>query len=99
MKTVRGIYHRLEESEYSFKYDDLTFVFSSKLYLKKFMGIYKEYLKERTARIESEFKSTVYADELILIQLYRKIEKRGFRVLYFDKPLDEKLYYNVELEV
>jgi hypothetical protein len=60
---------------------------------------YKEYLKEHTAKMESEFKSTFYADELILIQLYRKIEKRGFRVLYHNEPLDEKLYYNVELEV
>lgn len=99
MKTVRGIYHSLDESDYTFKYDDLTFVFSSKLYLTKFMGNYKEYLKEHTAKMESEFKSTFYADELILIQLYRKIEKRGFRVLYNNEPLDEKLYYNVELEV
>ena len=99
MKTVRGIYHSLDESEYFFKYDNLTFVFSSKLYLKKFMGIYKEYLKENTAKIESKFNSTFYADELILIDLYRKIEKRGFRVLYYGEPLEEKLYYNVELEV
>lgn len=99
MKTIRGIYHSLDESEYTFKYDNLTFVFSSNLYLKKFMGIYKEYLKERTARLESQFKSTLYADELILIDLYRKIEKRGFRVLYNNELLDEKLYYNIELEV
>lgn len=99
MKTVRGIYYSLDESEYYFKYDNLTFVFSSKLYLKKFMGIYKEYLKENTAKIESKFNSTFYADELILIDLYRKIEKRGFRVLYYGEPLEEKLYYNVELEV
>lgn len=99
MKTVRGIYHSLDESEYTFKYDNLTFVFSSKLYLTKFMGIYKEYLKEQTARMESEYRCTFYADELILINLYRKIEKRGFRVLYFDELLEEKLYYNVELEV
>lgn len=99
MKTIRGIYHSLDESEYTFTYDKLTFVFSSNLYLKKFMGIYKEYLKERTAKLQSQFKSTLYADELILIDLYRKIEKRGFRVLYNNEPLDEKLYYNIELEV
>lgn len=99
MKTVRGIYHNLEESEYQFNYDNLKFVFSSKLYLEKFIGNYKEYLKDGTAKIESEFKATIYADEFLLINLYRKIEKRGFRVLYFNEPLDEKLYYNIELEV
>lgn len=99
MKTVRGIYHSLDESEYIFKYDDLTFVFSSKLYLNKFIGEYKSYLKDSTARIESKYKCVFYADELLLITLYRKIEKRGFRVLYFGKPLEEKLYYNVVLEV
>lgn len=99
MKTVRGIYHNLEESEYVFDYDNLKFVFSSKLYLEKFIGNYKEYLKDETAKIESEFKVTIYADEFLLINLYRKIEKRGFRVLYFNEPLDEKLYYNIELEV
>lgn len=99
MKTVRGIYHRLEESEYIFSYDNLTFVFSSKLYLNKFIGEYKEYLKDETARMESIYRCTFYADEMILINLYRKIEKRGFRVLYFNEPLEEKLYYNIELEV
>lgn len=99
MKTIRGIYHNLEESEYTFKYDNLEFVFSSNLYLNKFMRIYKEYLKENTAKIEKQYNSTFYADELILITLYKKIEKRGFRVLYFGEPLEEKLYYNVELEV
>lgn len=99
MKTVRGIYHSLDESEYYFEYDNLLFVFSSKLYLKKFMGIYKEYIKEYTARMESKYKCVFYADEFILINLYREIEKRGFRVLYHGRPLDEKLYYNVVLEV
>ena len=99
MRTVRGIYHSLDESDYIFKYDNLTFVFSSKLYLSKFMGIYKEYLKEQTAKLESEFRATICADEMILINLYKKIEKRGFRVLYYNELLQEKLYYNIELEV
>lgn len=99
MKTVRGIYYDLKESEYEFDYDNLKFVFSSKLYLEKFIGNYKDYLKDETAKIESDFKATFYADELLLIDLYRKIEKRGFRVLYFNEPLDEKLYYNIKLEV
>ena len=36
MKTIRGIYYNLNETEYTFDYENFTFYFSSQNYLEKF---------------------------------------------------------------
>lgn len=83
------IYHDIEKSKYSFKYDHLTFYFSAPLYLNKFKERYINYIKEETAKFNSRFRMTIYADELFLLELYRKIEKRGFKVLYDNDNIEE----------
>lgn len=82
------IYHDIEQSTYIFEYDNLKFHFSSRLYLDKFKDRYSNYIKEETDKFSSRFKMSIYADELFLLELYRKIEKRGFKVYY--KNIDIK---------
>ena len=45
------------------------------------------------------YKIDIDADLLFMITLYRKIEKRGFRVVYKGKELEDKLKFKLELEV
>ena len=45
MKTSRGIYLNLKESEYSFSFHGLIFYFSSKQYLEKFANNVQNYIK------------------------------------------------------
>lgn len=97
MHTVRGIYYDLKESVYTFQYDRLTFYFSSKYYLEKFKSSYVSYLKQETLKLSSKYKCCIYGDEMILLSLYKNIEKRGFRVEYKGKSIDEICYIDAVL--
>ena len=76
------IYNDINESTYMFNYNDMTFYFSSNFYKEKFEKEYIQFLKEETDKLHIKFKCNIEADEMILLLLYKKIEKRGFRVEY-----------------
>ena len=83
------IYNDINESNYTFKYDDLIFYFSSNFYKEKFIKEHINYIRDETMKLKVKFKCNIYCDEMILLLLYKKIEKRGFKVLYKDKELQE----------
>ena len=83
------VYNDINESTYNFSYDDMTFYFSSKFYKEKFKNDYINYLKEETDKLRIKFKCNVVADEMILLLLYKKIEKRGFRVEFKNERLSD----------
>ena len=80
MKSYRGVYYDLLESSYTFTYKDITFYFSSKFYLNKFVSKHLDYLRNENFKMNNYFKCIMEMDNLILIKLYKMIEKRGFRV-------------------
>ena len=92
------IYHDIDESTYLFKYDDLTFYFSSMFYKEKFLRTYKEFLKEETIRLKTRYKCCVACDYMILLLLYKNIEKRGFRVYQKDKRLIPNYYIECDFD-
>lgn len=83
------VYNDLNESDYTFEYDDLKFYFSSKFYLEKFIKEYSNFIKEETMKLKVKFKCNIYCDEMILLLLYKRIEKRGFKVTLQGKDLNE----------
>ena len=83
------IYNDINESNYTFKYDDLVFYFSSKFYLEKFTREYSNFIKDETMKFKIKYKCNAYIDEMLLLLLYKKIEKRGFKVLYDGNELQE----------
>lgn len=91
------VYNDINESNYTFKYDNLVFYFSSKFYQEKFIREYSEYLKDETMKLKIKFKCNIYCDEMILLLLYKKIEKRGFKVLYKGKELIENYYIDFSI--
>ena len=92
------IYHDINKSNYYFKYDNLTFYFSSLLYLNKFTKLYTSYIEEESAKMKIKFNIDVEAKKLFLLSLYKKIEKRGFKVLFKGKPLDKDVYLILSIE-
>ena len=91
------IYNDLNESNYTFKYDDLVFYFSSQFYQEKFTREFKQFLKDETMKLKIKFKCNIHCDEMILLLLYKKIEKRGFKVLYKNNELSENYYIDFKI--
>ena len=92
------IYNDINESEYKITYDKLTFYFSSKFYLEKFTREYSNFIKDETMKFKIKYKCNTYIDEMLLLLLYKKIEKRGFRVLYNDTKIRENYMINCEID-
>ena len=91
------IYNDINESTYTFKYDDLVFYFSSKFYLEKFTREYSNFIKDETMKFKIKYKCNAYIDDMLLLLLYKKIEKRGFKVLYKGKELNENYYIDFNI--
>ena len=83
------IYNDISESTYNFKYREMVFYFSSNFYLEKFKNEYVSFLKEETDKLKIKFRCEIIADYMILLLLYKKIEKRGFKVLLNNNDLNE----------
>ena len=82
MKTKNGIYLDLKESEYKINYNGLIYYFSSELYMYKFKNNVKQFIIEETAKLKAKYKINIYLDTMLTLSFYKKIEKRGFRVVY-----------------
>ena len=91
------IYYNLEDSKYLFKYDELLFYFSSKLYLEKFKRIQSNYILEQQNKARIRYKCRIYGDYMFLLLLYKKIETRGFRVLYKNQILNKDYCFAFEI--
>lgn len=84
--TERGIYHNLKDSSYVVSNGDVSFYFSSKLYMLKFLHSYKKNRQDNKRRVgrfaeHSNLDFDVWFDVL----LYRSIEKRGYYVTVWHK--------------
>ena len=83
MKTKRGIYYNLKNSEYKVNVKPFTFVFSSQFYLNKFEREMNEEIKVFNEKANNVYKNKfeLNMETLALLRLYKNIEKRGFYIL------------------
>lgn len=81
MKTVRGIELKLKDSNYIYNYKGLSFYFSSKLYLNKFVDNVQNFVENESIKFEMKYKVSITMEILLMIAFYKKIEKRGFRIV------------------
>jgi hypothetical protein len=72
--TKYGIFHNLMESKYVVSNSEITFYFSSRVYMEKFVERYRENRLKTAKRMQVLFNTDTIAD----IELYTEIEKRGF---------------------
>lgn len=79
MKTRKGIYLDLKDSDYFYRIGDLKFYFSSQTYREKFIRRHTLYAKTEQRKIELRY-SLFLPEKLFYFTIYSKIETRGFRV-------------------
>lgn len=97
MKSKRGIYYNLKESEYIYIIDDFKFVFSSLFYLSLFKQNLESYIEYEQKRLNQKINTKIDLKEVILLNHYKKIEKRGFLVYYKNKEIkDYNFIVNLE---
>lgn len=92
------IYYDLTKSEFVVRYDEFEFYFSSQFYKNKFLEMHIDYVRDETLKLASRFKCGIYADSLLLLELYKKIEKRGFYVKYNGIVINNNYYINCKLD-
>lgn len=85
MVTNRGIYNDLEESTYSYKAYGIIFYFSSEFYKKKFKMNLLEFVNKESKKLQGYYRIKNNFDSYFAIALYKRIEKRGFRVIIDEK--------------
>ena len=100
MKSVRGIYYDIKESDYYTKInvnnEEIIFYFSSLFLKKKFLDNVINYVHNENLKLSIQYKIDIDATKLLILSYYKKIEKRGFRVLINDKEIiNEKLTLTV----
>lgn len=91
------VYNDINESTYKFDIEKLTFYFSSNFYKEKFIKEYVNFINNETIKLKVRYKCNIKCDEMLLLLLYKKIEKRGFRVLYNNHLIND--WYDIDLYI
>ena len=81
---MKRVEYDINKSEYYFKVNKLTFFFSSKFNKTRFQNGFIEYVQEETNKIKAKYKVDINLTNYLLLTYYKKIEKRGFKVLTYD---------------
>lgn len=90
MKTKRGIYWDLYETEYYYDLDGLRYYFSSEFYKNKFITKVKDYVNTETLKLVRNNHVACNFDLYFQLSFYSRTEKRGFRVV--DLSNNKQLY-------
>lgn len=81
---MKRVEYDINKSEYYFRVNKLTFFFSSKFNKTRFENGFIEYAQEETNKIKAKYKVDINLTNYLLLAYYKKIEKRGFKVLTYD---------------
>lgn len=81
---MKRVEYDINKSEYYFKVNKLTFFFSSKFNKTRFENGFIDFVNEETNKIKAKYKVDINLTNYLLLAYYKKIEKRGFKVLTYD---------------
>lgn len=87
--TKNGIVYNLAKSPYFTSTNGITYYFSSKLHLQKFINRDLNHKQIVTQWLFNKFKFFVNFQVLIELDLYKRIETRGFYIMYNGRPLTQ----------
>lgn len=97
MQTTRGIYNNISESTYNYSYNGITYYFSSKVYMDKFIERLEPFIDEEVNKMQVKLRTKVNADNVFAIRLYSLIEKRGFLIMIDGKEYNDNIPIDLKL--
>ena len=80
-KMSNRVYNDINDSNYYVELDKIKIYFSSEFNKERFLKGYEEYVKEENLKIQNKYKVNIIANYYLLFAYYRKIEKRGFKII------------------
>ena len=89
MKTKNGVELNLQESDYKFEFCHAVFYFSSDFNLQRYKNSVIQFIEMEQAKIINRYKVDIDLFYYLAISFYKKIEKRGFRVLLHDDEVNQ----------
>lgn len=93
-----NVCYNLVKSPHRITYKQYTFHFSSEFNAQRFKTKINSYIETETLKLNSKYRTNFNADIVILLYLYRLIEKRGFYVLSSNNlPISKN--YEVVMEI
>ena len=97
MITKNGIELNIKESKFNFVINETKFYFSSELYMNKFKNEYKTFIDMETIKLKNKYKFNIRADLMLLLEFYKRIEKRGFYIknLSNNQEITENTSFNL----
>lgn len=99
MKTI--VYNDINNNENKFflEIGKVRVYFSSEFNLLRFKEKYKSYIEEETLKLENKYHVKIVANYYFMIAIYKKIEKRGFRIenIETNAKVNENLIFHIEL--
>lgn len=81
---MKNVYNIIDESPFYFDKNGLRFYFSSELNRKRFKDKFKEWILEENTKLNNRYLFNIDLTTPLLLSLYMKIEKRGYKVLRID---------------
>jgi hypothetical protein len=103
MRSRRGVYQNIYESDYPFTVGDTTFYFSSIVNRQRFMDKYLQEMDRFNLAANRIYKNKYFLvfTQLSLVHLYRKVEKRGFYLIVKGEEVKclENLRFHLETNV
>ena len=93
MKSARGVYYDINESDYivvlTINNEEIKLYFSSLFLRKKFLENVNDYIHNENLKLSFMYKIDINATKLLLLSYYKKIEKRGFRVIINNRKIND----------
>ena len=81
---MKRVEYDINKSEYYFRVNKLTLFFSSNFNKTRFENGFIDHVNEETNKIKAKYKVDINLTNYLLLAYYKKIEKRGFKVLTYD---------------
>lgn len=97
MKTINGIYNDITESDYVIVKNKIKFYFSSEVYARKFSERVDKYVQNELAKYNNKFDTVISGELLYLLDFYRRIEKRGFRIVINNLEINDMPLFRIEI--